>query len=237
MTTPHQLAMRDPATAILMGGIPTATFGNDFGNDPYFGTDFGAQFGAAPVPAGHPAMHPTSGVPVHPAANHLPPHHPYHPQNHAKMMHVWEQFHKAQAVTESRGRLIEPNKGSSVKIERYTFSLNQPFTLGVPVAISISSAPDTDIRPQRININAPMYQFAQMNEIKVANVSVAVGGILDAFMFNANAVDQEMDLPTLSPSNKATVLGNYTGLTPPGFPPGFTYLFTVSFTGPARITA
>jgi hypothetical protein len=46
-----------------------------------------------------------------------------------------------------------------------------------------------------------------------------------------------LDMPTLSPANRATVLGFYTGFIPPGFVLGAAYTFVASFKGPATIVA
>jgi hypothetical protein len=134
--------------------------------------------------------------------------------------------------------LLEPNKGSAIKVERYTFSVNQALVLGVALGLTtMTGQPDTNIRPQRVTMNAPTPGFCSITELKVANVSVTVGGIADAFQFSAIAVGQTLDMPTLSPANRATVLGAYTGFVPPGFVGGSAYLFTASFTGPASIVA
>lgn len=238
------LALRDPALAafcgILTGAdfgvLPSsdanfgAEFGDDYGGEDDYGAEFGddwgtedadmaAAFGAAPSPRPSPVrqVFPAKrGGPVTAAAA-------------AK----WA----AQSRTAARARLLEPNKGSAVKIERYSFSINQDITLGVPVALNMSSQPDTTIRPQRVSMNAPSPGFATVTEIKVANLSVTVGGIGDAFEYNANGVGQSLDMPTLSPASRASVRGNYTGFTPPGFVPASAYLFVASFKGPASIVA
>ena len=86
-------------------------------------------------------------------------------------------------------------------------------------------------------MNAPSPGFATITDIKVANVSALVGGIEDAYGFNANAVGQHLDLPTLTPANRLTVSGQYTGLVPTGFTTATAYTFVASFRGPASIVA
>jgi hypothetical protein len=220
----RQLAMRDPALAALMGVV--AMSGSDFGHDSSYGSDFGAEFGddfgtefgtdfgdefGADAPAGRPTE--------------------------AQAMALWNKHHKQAAHTQRRERLLEPNKGSAVKVERYSFSINQAIVLGVASALTLTGQPDTSIRPQRVIMNAPSPGFVTVSEIKVANVSVTVGVTEDAFGYSAIAVGSHLDMPTLSPSNKATVLGNYTGFVPPGFVGGAAYLFVASFQGPASIVA
>jgi len=221
--TSLQLALRDPAAAAAFGISPGADVGADFGSD-YggdwagdvgFGDDMGFGFGAAPAPA----------------APHVPA------PTQAQAMALWKHHHLKAAHTAHREQMIDPNKHSTVKIELYVFPLNQSLTLGTSIALSMSSQPDTRIRPKRITTNAPTPMFALLTEIKVANVSVTVGAGNgeDAFAFNANAQGQTMDLPTLEPSNKATVLGNYGGLVPPGFLLGGIVTFVVSFKGPSTM--
>ena len=66
----------------------------------------------------------------------------------------------------------------------------------------------------------------------------AVGaGQEDAFNYNANGVGQSLDMPTLNPANRATVLGNYTGFVPPGFIAATVVPFSVTFKGPATLVA
>jgi hypothetical protein len=145
----------------------------------------------------------------------------------------------AMARTRRRNSILEPNKGSSVKVERYTFTLSETITLGTAQAFTtLSGQPDTTIRPQRLTTNAPSPMFAFIQEIKVANVSVSVGsGQEDAFNYNALGVGQMLDMPTLSPANRATILGNYTGFVPPGFVATTQVPFSVSLKGPSSIIA
>ena len=141
--------------------------------------------------------------------------------------------------TNRRGRILEPNKGSAVKVERYVFTVSETLTLATPQAFTtLTGQPDTAIRPQRLTCNAPSPGFAFLQEIKLANVSVSVGsGQEDAFNYGANAVDASLDMPTLTPANRATILGNYTGFVPPGYVGAAAYTFSASFKGPARIVA
>lgn len=232
------LAARDPATLAVLGlaastfgsrfaGEFGSDFGDDYGDD--YGTDFGdddlaasigAEFGddvgaavAARVRAKRPAANPAA-------------------------LQAWKRQQAMAAKTQRRASILEPNKGSSVKVERYSFPISQAITIGVGVAISLQGSPDVNIRPQRVTMNAPIQMFAFVAEIKVANVSVTVGGgFEDAYDYNANGVGQSLDMPTLSPANRASVLGTYTGLIPPGMVIGFASFFTASFKGPASVIA
>lgn len=141
-------------------------------------------------------------------------------------------------ATREREALLEPNKNSTAKIQRYAFGLSQTVTLSTAEALDLEGNPDTHIRPQRVTCNAPIPGFARLSAIKVANVGVIVGGEVDAFDFAANGQDQQLDVPTLSPANKVRVTGNYSGLLPSGgYVTATDYVFIVSFKGPAKMVA
>lgn len=241
--TAKQLAMRDPALAALLGVLPGSDFGGnsdfgidmaddelgalhsdvnfhgeygvDFGDDwgGDYGGDYGVEFGAGPAIAAR------SGP------------------SQSQTIALWKKHRAQVARTTKRGMLLEPNKGSNVKIERYAFAVNASLVLGTAAPITASGQPDTNIRPQRVTMNAPSPGFATIREIKVANVSVTVGGISDAFDYSSLGVGQTLDMPTLTPANRASVSGDYTGFVPPGFVGGSAYLFAASFKGPASIVA
>jgi hypothetical protein len=143
---------------------------------------------------------------------------------------------QAQAVHgQSREALLQPNKYSSVKVERYGFAVNQALVLGTALSFIATNNPDVTIRPQRVTMNAPAPGFVTISELKLANTSVTVGGIQDAYDYGPNAVDAELDLPTLTPANRASVSGQYTSFTPPGYVGGTAYTFCVSMRGPATM--
>jgi hypothetical protein len=209
----RDLAMRDPALGSLMGalGSPGSDFGDDFGSG---GSSFGDDYG----PAGF-------GADVGFGAER----HGHHAHHAAKKAH-----HK-----ERRMLLLDPNMHSDVKIERYTFSLNQVLTMttGTTVAIYMDDQPDTALRPQRVLTNSPAPGVFLLTEIKVANVSVTVGNIEDAWFYAATSQGVILDMPTLSPANKAKVFGTFTGLVPSPYSSGQSYTFIVAFQGPSTMAA
>jgi len=229
-----QLAMRDPALAAIMG----VDFGSDFGqdddeihlnSDPTFGADFGADFGDDMgddygADFGDDMGADFGAAPARPTAS--------------QAMAVWKKHRQQSMDTSRRQRILEPNKHSAVKVERYAFTLSQSLVLGVASAISLTGSPDVTIRPQRVSMNAPTPMFATISDIRVANVSVTIGtGAEDAFDYNALGVGQTLDMPTISPQTRATVLGNYTGFVPVGFVGGATVTFSTTFKGPASMVA
>ena len=145
---------------------------------------------------------------------------------------------KQMAHREKRAMLLEPNKGSDLKVERYTFSINATIlSLGTAQALSGSNSPDVNFRPQRVTANVVSPGMVLITDIRVANVSFSVGGMIDAWQFNANAVGQHLDVPTLTPANKATFSGQYSSLVPSPLSGTGSYPFVLSFSGPASIVA
>jgi hypothetical protein len=220
-----KLVQRSPALALLIGAMAPrgevggdADFGSEFGDDDWgfdeddvgadFGDDWGAEAGASPKPT------PTA------------------------VAKVWKKHASMASNSKRRNMLLEPNKGSAVKVERYSFNLEQEIAFGTAEDLVMTEQPDVTIRPQTLTMNAPTPMFATVSEIKVANVSVTVSSRSeDAYNYNANGWGRSLDCPTLSPANRATIRGRYTGYTPPGFVAASTVLFTASFKGPASIVA
>lgn len=227
-----QLAMRDPAAAVLLGAIAGADFGaedSDFGSD--FGDDWGADFGSVFSPMGADFGDDDIGADFGAAAALAKP-------NPSQMAQLYVNAVKKKAKTDKRKNLLEPNAGSAAKVERYSFAISQAITIGTTVAINITGSPDVDIRPQRVVCNAPAPLYVFLSLIKVANVTVTVGpGVEDAFDYSAQAVGTMLDLPTLTPANRATVQGTYTGFIPPGYVNGTSSYFVTSFKGWASIVA
>jgi hypothetical protein len=210
--------MRDSAMAALLGISPAsprgADFGAEFGDDDYGAdeydadVDYGAEFGA--------------GRPRRPNMGHL------------MALHQREQVRKRHQ--NRRAMHLNPNAGSAIKVERYSFSINQTIAaLGTPSAINATGNPQVKIRAQRVIMNAPSVGFALIAEIKMANVSVTSGGVADAFEFSSLGQGVELDCPTLTPANTATVLGNYTGLVPSPLTGTGAYTFVASFKGPSTM--
>jgi hypothetical protein len=259
------LAMRDPAAAIMAGAIDGADFGCDVGSEYHpdasaqqryvsrsepwspgadecdfgadfgpFGADFGADFGYSEFsPVGADAATSDYGADFGDddfgaAANPTP----------QQLMAMHRKVVASNRHTARRAGLLEPNKGSRIKVERYSFGLSQDIVIGVPVAISMNGNPSVDMRPQRVTSNAPGPNFVFLSLIQVANVVVTVGqGFEDANDYAAHAVGTMLDLPTLSPQNRATIAGTYDGFIPPAYVENAASRFCMSFKGWAEIVA
>jgi hypothetical protein len=223
----HQLALRDPALAAFTGAISGGDFGASFGNDDYgfgeseggyeygFGDESGYEYGAI-VPPVRPAI-------PRPTAQ--------------QAMAAWNALASKRAIGHRRKVLLDPNAGSDSKIERYIFSLAQTFTLGTAAAFdsNMSQSPSTDFRPNMVIVNTPAPGFATASSIAIANVLVTVGGTTDLWSFSSGQQGTFVSWPTMTPSNKATFAGNYTGFVPPGYVAAASFTLTVTMTGWASL--
>lgn len=262
-----QLVMREPALAMLMGALPQGNnFG--FGDDYAAGYGFGLQssvdpsanmglpgFGyAPPLPQygygddgygyGYGAEEVDYGFGAHHRRRH-PAHHPHHPAHPAHPHHAHHAAHAAKhmqlsnpASTASRTMLLDPNRDSTVKVERYSFSFSPVTNLVLGTASNIptfTQNPSTSIKGQRVVMNAPGPGFILVSTLQVANVNVFVGGTEDAFTYSAGAFGVMLDLPRLDPQNRATSAGAYTGVLPPGFTAGNGYQFIITLQGPSTM--
>lgn len=219
--TARELAMRDPALAAFVGVHGQSDFGADFGFG--FGADsMGAAPGVNPGGSGRvPHPHPAALAQLHPA--------------HQQML---TQAVQRQNSSASRQSILDPNANSDIKVERYAFSLNQSITLGTALAgWTQSNQPAVTFRPQQLTVNVPAPGFCTLSLIQVANVVVTVGATGDAWEYNALSVNSELDMPTLSPANKATISGSYTGYVPVGYSAASAYTLCMTFKGPASIVA
>lgn len=249
----EQLVMREPALAMLMGALPQGDnfgFGDDYaaaygfglqssvdpsanmglpgfgyGAPPQYGYGFGAH--AHPHALAHHAHHPAH--PAHPAH----PHHAHHAAHAAHQMQL-----QNPASTASRTMLLDPNRDSTVKVERYSFSFSPTTNLVLGTASNIptfTQNPSTSIKGQRVVMNAPSPGFILVSTLQVANVNVFVGGTEDAYTYSAGAFGVMLDLPRLDPQNRATSAGAYTGVLPSGFTAGNSYQFIITLQGPSTM--
>lgn len=244
----RDLLMREPAMAILMGALAGSGQNFGFGDDYGFGgrgmspfdpsANLGYGFGGAPHPGApnhgahalakhHVNMH--HGAPAHPS-------HPNHPAHAAHAAHAWDLMNPAS--TASRTMLLDPNRDSTVKVERYSFSWSPAANLVLGTASAIptfTQNPSTSIKGQRVVMNAPIAGFITISTLQIANVNVFVGGTEDAYTYSAGAQGVMLDLPRLDPQNRATAAGAYSGVLPPGFTAGASFQFVVTLQGPATL--
>jgi hypothetical protein len=238
----------DPSMNIGLPGMGYG-YGDEYGYD--YGYDYGWDYGFGAVPAG-PAAPPPAAVPVaarpvaRPVLRAIPrpmprqpavhPSQPGHPAHAAHAAQRWEMQNPSS--TASRSMLLDPNRDSTVKVERYSFSFSPPTNLVLGTASNIptfTQQPSTSIKGQRVIMNAPMPGFVLVSTLQIANVNVLVGGTEDAYSYNAGAQGVMLDLPRLDPQNRATSAGAYTGVLPPGYTQGNSYQFIITLQGPATL--
>jgi hypothetical protein len=217
----HQLAKRDPALMAVLGlevlGRGQADFGGEFSE---FGID-DSQLARQDVERG-----------MYVNASHLD----RDVGDISHLRRIADLARRQQQDTERRLELLDPNRGSTEKIERFTFSLNQELVLGIAEAISMTNNPTTDIKPEKLLFNAPCFNFALINVMQIGNLSVIIGGFEDAANYGPTALGVHLSMPLLRTSNRAQVTGEYTGLAPAPYTSGGSYSFTLTLQGPARMT-
>lgn len=206
----QELAMRDPAMAALMGLAPLRTadtFGgddddDDFGED----DDWGVEFGSTKAVV---KKKPT------PAA----------------VAQVWQKHTQQQDLAMRRQALLDPNKGSAVKVGNYALNMEQSITLGTAAGLALNGTPALFLTPNQLTMNAPTPGFATISDIKVLNTSLMIGsGSEDAFNYNPMSKSQRFQMPPLTPQSNVKITGAYSGYIPTGYVAG-AYLFTASFKG------
>jgi len=134
--------------------------------------------------------------------------------------------------------LLDPNRDSTVKVTRYSFSFSPTaaLVLGTPSSLgTFTQQPSTSVKGQRVITNAPIPGFVTLTTLQIANVNVFVGTAVDAFTYNAGAQGVMLDLPRLDPQNRATAAGTYSGALPAGFTAGTAFQFIITLQGPSTL--
>ncbi len=203
------------------------------------GYGYGYGWGATPTAPAAPPKPVVARPPIRKIVRKLPA--PPRPMavarpNPAAAARAWDLANPAS--THHRSMLLDPNRDSTVKVERYSFSFSPAANLVLGTASAIptfTQNPSTSIKGQRVIMNAPMAGFVLVSSLQVANVNVFVGGVEDAFAYSPLAVGVMLDLPRLDPQNRATAAGAYTGVLPPGYTAGNAFQFVITLQGPATL--
>jgi hypothetical protein len=251
---------RDFAMMALMGAIAGANFGAEGtaqadpftaasvsmqsyqpGADPRQASPYGADFGdfgyggfgvdAIPAPV---VQSPGAGAMVvdhghHPAPPNPHPHelarvwHEHHARQHHEHLMAQHQMH--------RELLLDPNKYSRLKVERYSFTLIQAFVFGTPDDLNTTLQPACKMRPDRIVTNIPIPFMMEMDTLQVSNVNVLIGSGEDAWTYNPQAQNVVLQLPTVEPAFRVTLTGFYTGVYPSGYQNGNPFNFRTGLQG------
>ena len=244
----QSLAARRPALAALLGQDPSeGTFGGEFGfglDDDYEFGDEGqinaAQMGDAGFARHQIATGDTRQIEVNRGAfrnlvgqrNLLRTDLTVDQRKLAHLARLHERREERAAQHQLR---LDPNHGQSLKLGGYSFGLSQALTIGLAVGLYMSDSPACTIRTKRVVMNAPQVGFATVSGLSIANVAATIGGSEDAFAYSAQSFSNEVDYPTLPPSQKATMQGTYTGFAPAPLFNGQSFLFSVRFSGCSTI--
>ena len=249
---------RDFAMMALMGSIAGANFGAEgsaqAAQDPFtaacvsmqsyqpgadprqaspYGADFG-DFGYGGFGVDPPVVqHPGSPAPPHMAAPPAPP--APHPHELAR---VWHEHHARQHHEHlmaqhqmHRELLLDPNKYSRLKVERYSFTLIQAFAFATADDLNTTLQPACKMRPDRIVTNIPIPFMMELDTLQVSNVNVLIGSGEDAWTYNPQAQNVVLQLPTVEPAFRVTLTGFYTGVYPSGYQNGNPFNFRTGLQG------
>ena len=213
------------------------------GSDPRQSSPYGADFGDfgygnfgvdAPGVIAPPLQHP-GGAPL--AMHHAAPPAPPAPHPH-ELARVWHEHHARQHHEHlmaqhqmHRELLLDPNKYSRLKVERYSFTLLQAFTFGTPDDLNTTLQPACKMRPDRIVTNIPIPFMMEMDTLQVSNVNVLIGSGEDAWTYNPQAQNVVLQLPTVEPAFRVTLTGFYTGVWPTGYGSGNPFNFRLGLQG------
>ena len=136
--------------------------------------------------------------------------------------------------TSKRELLLDPNRWSKIKIERYDFSLNALIIIGRKERITVSLRPGVAFRPQKLIVNAPCPGFIYITLIQIANLQCNVGESIDGFSYSVYS-NSILDFPTMSPANTLAIDSVYTGLRVMPYIDNTDYILCFTFQGPATI--
>ena len=203
----------------------SSPYGADFGDFGYGG--FGVDAPMVQAPGGHPAPPDAHGAPPAPPAPHPPElarvWHEHHARQHHEHLMAQHQMH--------RELLLDPNKYSRLKVERYSFTLLQAFTFGQNDDLNTTLQPACKMRPDRIVTNIPIPFMMEMDTLQVSNVNVLIGSGEDAWTYNPQAQNVVLQLPTVEPAFRVTLTGFYTGVYPSGYQSGNPFNFRTGLQG------
>jgi len=147
---------------------------------------------------------------------------------------------RREQVTKKRKELLRLHDDSFLDVERYTLGvmatqvIPPSFIGALIVTLTGAQKPDVGFRVERVTSNVPTPGFALLYTLKLGNVTAIVSNTgIDAWQLNANAWEEEMGLPTLTPENAMSFVGVSTGLLVPPFNEQ-NFQFTLAGSGPAE---
>lgn len=156
---------------------------------------------------------------------------------------AFKRMSERERATHERVALLDPNRNSDIKIERYVFSLNpvqfsqgEGLKWGVLNGWTAFKSPQVPFRAERLVLNVPIRGLVYLNTIQAANINAQIGGIADAYSFNANS-QNAISLPVLLPQNTMQVAGTWTNVVPSPYRENIEFVLCIDFFGWATIIA
>ena len=152
-----------------------------------------------------------------------------------KIISKWNEDRKTQA----REVLLNPNKGSRIKVEEYEYPLSQAIVIGTILSQMpdlLDHCPQCCFKAVQLICNVPCPSFVFIRDIKASNISASISvGVSDAYAYHARANGPALKLPMLSSYNRLEIDAFYTGYVPIGYQEGMETFFTAVFFGPATL--
>jgi hypothetical protein len=136
------------------------------------------------------------------------------------------------AAAPSTSAKVEPVQAQVVETKAKTgeMCLTTKIVLGKPSRIYIRDECDKILRGRELVMGVPGPNFIHIDGVKVGNLEVLYGGVMDAWQFNS-AHKYQIDMPTMAPGICASVAGSYSGLVPEGLKAGDKFEFVVTIRG------
>jgi hypothetical protein len=237
MANENGLILRDASTAALLGVIANGgekvSFGSDFGGE--FGGDFDASYGAEDFGAEDFGVEEYFGAEITKA----PPVVQAMARKAVAMQKKAQQTVRAASATLGRDRILNPNMHSTSKIEHYLFALQSTTALpvwGTASQVTFSDNPKVEIRPQRLLTNVETPGLLIITNVTVTNLETNIGsGSEDASWFGPKSVGTRLDFPTIEPSMRLAVVGNWGAYVAPSYIPTVQYPLCIGVIGPAKM--
>jgi hypothetical protein len=116
------------------------------------------------------------------------------------------------------------------RLERYALGVPIELRIGEPGPLKASRVPAIPFRASRLMCSALCRDFVYLQSLRFAGVEVLAGHRTDASVLSSGC--DLADIPIVGPDHgDVSFSADYTGLVPPGFKKGDTFLFSVCVTG------
>lgn len=114
-------------------------------------------------------------------------------------------------------------------VSRYTVGLAAPLTIGRAGKLTAEVSPQIPCPVEQILTNAPCPGFVILHHLLFDRRDILMGPV-DASTFGQLAFSAPLHLPMVREGGRIEVVGEYTGLVPPGYPRSMESCFTLCMT-------